>query len=210
MTVTDVTPQKKNTSRVNVFADGKYLFSMDEVDAVNLGIKKGAELTEDELALCLKYSGVAKAKDKALDIISHKAVTRKMLFDLLLQKGFSAEDITDVCDELENLGYIDDYAFAQLFMEYAEQKMWGTRKIRYELMQKGVSADIAEDVLSEFELPTPEKLAGSIIAKYGASDLSDIKVRQKITRYYAARGFDFDIIKSALSISKGMDNSDDE
>lgn len=200
MKVTDIQVQKNNSQRVSVFVDGKYSFSLDGVDAVVMGIKIGRELTDGDIEDCLFKSQYAKAKDKAIGIISQKSVSRKMLEDLLLKKGYDGIVIEKVCEELEELGYIDDYAYASLFAEYAYEKVWGERKIRYELSLRGIDAYTAEDVLGSAKKISAEELAEHIMSKYSRNDLSDIKSKQKIQRYFASRGFDFGIINSAINI----------
>ena len=53
-----------------------------------------------------------------------------MVEDLMIEKGFDKEISDAVCAELEELGYIDDYAYATLFVEYALEKNWGKRNYR--------------------------------------------------------------------------------
>jgi len=200
MKVTDVQPQKNDSSKVSVFIDGDYAFSLDEVDALVMGIKPGLEVEREKLGEMVFASKFAKAKNTALKLISRKTVCRKMVVDLLLEKGFD-EEITDaVCTEFESLGYIDDYNYASLFLEYAMEKMWGERKIRYELSNKGISKDIIEEVLSEATFVDSESLSKIIIEKYRGLDFTDIKVKQKIQRFFVLRGFDFSDINEAINI----------
>ena len=206
MKITEVSPQKNNPQRVNVYADGEYVFSLDDVDALVMGIKPGKEITDKELRNCLFESQFGKAKAKALDMLSHKSLTSKMLSDELLKKGYDEAVITEVINEFQSLGYIDDMNFAMLYLEYCASKLWGEKKIRYELLQKGVDANIIEDALASFELPGADDLAELIKRKYSGEDLSDYKVKQKIMRFFASRGFDFDIVEKAL---KRTDLSDD-
>ena len=65
MKITEVSPQKNNPSRVSVYADGRYIFSLDDVDAVVLGIKPGREIDDNELHNLLFESQFGKAKAKA-------------------------------------------------------------------------------------------------------------------------------------------------
>ena len=49
MKITDVVPQKNNKNRVTVFVDGEYAFSLDRADALRLGVKVDAEITEKDI-----------------------------------------------------------------------------------------------------------------------------------------------------------------
>ena len=198
MKVTDITRQKHNTTRVSVYLEGKYSFSLDEVDAYRLGIKIGAELTEADVERCNLESNLSKAISKAADILSRKPATEKEICDKLAEKGYDELVISAAVHELTELGYINDYDYACLYMEYAEEKCYGIKKIRYELENKGVDPYIIEDVLAERESTNSDSLADRIYAKYGKVDMHDIKVKQRVGRYLAARGFEFSEINDAI------------
>lgn len=200
MKITEVSPQKNNPSRVSVYSEGRYLLSLDDVDAVVLGIKPGREINETELHNLLYESQFGKAKAKALEILSRKNVSAKLLSDALLQKGYDEAVVCEVINEFTELGYVDDFNYAMLFMEHAAEKLWGPKKIAYELSQKGVDSNTVEDALYEASLPGAEEIAGCIAQKYSGEDVSDYKVKQKIVRFFASRGFDFPVINEAINL----------
>ena len=49
MIITNLKQGVKNPNRVNVFVDGKYSFSLDMAQVVDLGVKVGKEISEEEL-----------------------------------------------------------------------------------------------------------------------------------------------------------------
>ena len=209
MKVTDETPQNNNNHRVSVFVDNEYAFSLDETDAVFLKIKPGRELTDADVRRCVLECNYTKARDKALEILSRKPLSSSELEDKLGKKGYDEEIVDSVISELENLGYIDDYDYARLFLEHCKQKLWGKKKIRYEMKQKGLDSSIIEEILSEFDDDDGvDDMKETIISKYGTQDLCDVKVKAKITRYFASRGFDFSLIDRALK--KAIEVMDDE
>lgn len=208
MRVTDVQPQKNDSSKVSVFIDGEYAFSLDEVDALVMGIKPGIEVEREKLGEMVFASKFAKAKNVALKLISRKSVCHKMVEDLLFEKGFDKEITAAVCSELESLGYIDDYNYASLFVEYALEKMWGERKIRYELGVKGISKEITDEILSETSAIDVSTLSNIILEKYRGLDFEDIKTKQKIQRFFISRGFDYSRINEAINVC--ITNKDEE
>ena len=198
MKVTDITQQKHNKSRVSVYLDGKYAFSLDEVDAYRLKIKIGATLTEEDVQKCNLESNLSKAIAKAADILSRKPATRHEIVLKLREKGYDDAVISVAVGELEELGYINDYDYACLYMDYAAEKCYGEKKIRYELANKGVDPYIIEDVLAEKSCPDSESLAELIYNKYGSVDMQDIKVKQRVSRFLLSRGFDFSAVNDAI------------
>ncbi len=200
MKITEVSSQKNNPDRVNVYCDGEYILSLDAVDAVVLGIKPGREIGEKELGNLVFESQFGKAKAKALNILSRKNVTARMLADELSAKNYEEAVVCEVINELETLGYIDDYSYAVMYMEQAAEKLWGKKKIVYELSQKGVDINTIDDALEEAELPGADELSECIAQKYGGEDVEDYKTKQRIVRFFASRGFDFSTINDAINL----------
>ncbi len=199
MKITDITVQKKNKNRVSVYADDEYAFSLDGADALRLGVKIGAEITEEDIKTYNIESNLSKAKAKAFDIVSRKSVTEKQLREKLAEKGY---DI-DICDEvvrtLQEYNYINDADYAENFIEYAVSKGWGKKKISFELERRGVERAIVSDVLSTFEDSPEDRIYDILCVKFADADMSDYKQIQKIIRFFASRGFEFDSIKGAIS-----------
>lgn len=199
MKITQVSPQKSNNLRVNVFVDGVYSFSLDAADAALKGIKPGKELSEKNIKNLVMDSEFTKARDAALGILSRKAISSKALGDKLLEKGYNSLVVAEAINELSDLGYIDDENYARMFLEYCLEKMWGKKKIRYEMKIKGLDDEIIEDVLSSYEDDSQiEAMVELIKTKYSGLDLSDVKNKAKIIRFFASRGFDFSKIDIAI------------
>ena len=198
MKITEVSVQKNNPLRVNVFVDGEYSFSLDDVDAVTMGIKPGREISWEEIRNCMYESQFGKLRSKALDMLSRKSMTAHMLYEKLSEDYSDEVVVRQVIADLEDMGYIDDMNFASLFMEYAFSKMWGEKKVRYELKQKGVDANIIEDAICTFKLPAEDEIEELIRQKYSGEDLTDFKTKQRIIRFFASRGFDYSMVESVL------------
>ena len=197
MKVTSTEPQKNNKHRISVFVDNEYAFSLDETDAFFHKIKPGREITQKEIENLTMEGNYTKARDKALDILSRKSVSEKELSDKLYEKGYDKAVVTEVIGEMKTLGYVDDFEYAKLFLEHCRMKMWGHKKISYEMKMKGISEDIIREVLSECDFhDDTDEVCNAVISKYGKADLKDIKTRAKITRYLASRGYDFSFIDS--------------
>ncbi|MBE7030310.1 MAG: hypothetical protein E7409_02650 [Ruminococcaceae bacterium] len=199
MVITDVQAQKRNPQRVSVYVDNAYAFSLDGTDFVRMGLKIGKALTEQEIRTCLLESDLSKARAKALDILSRRMICERELRRKLAEKGHDQMIIDVAMDELTALGYIDDYAYAVQFIENARIcKSQGMRRIRYDLAQKGVDGEVIRQAAEQFQPPTGEEIAELIQNRYGDEDLTDRKIRDKITRYLAGKGYDFSQISEGL------------
>ncbi len=199
--ITEVSQQKNNPQRVNVYSEDGFLFSLDDVYALSMGIKAGRVLTPRETENLIMESQFGKARSKALDILSRKNITRHDL-EAKLKEDYDISVAVQVIAEMEDMGYIDDYAYTLLFLESASAKLWGRKKIEYELSLKGVDRNIIEDAMAEFALPSAEEIAEYIRVKYPDEDMSDTRTRQRVMRFFMSRGFDYSEINEAIKISK--------
>ncbi len=198
MKITDIVPQKHNKDRVSIFADGKYVFSMDRVDCVLNKLTIGVDITDEDVERLGTEANRSKAMAKAMDVLSRKAVTSRDMSDYLLKKGYDRDIAETVTCELMDLGYIDDEAYARMYVEYAAERHYGPSKIRYELGRHGVTSDIISLVLEESEDDCIEELARVVMSKYPDCDFDDMKQRQRVTRYLASRGYGFDVIGEVI------------
>ena len=165
-------------------------------------IKNGKELSEKEIKNLLMDSEFSKARDYALNVLSIKSISSADLSKKICLKGYDKIIADEVINELTELGYVDDVAYASLFLEYCAEKMWGKKKIRFEMKQKGLTDEIIESVLSFYsDDDCLETMAEVIISKYGHEDINDIKVKNKITRYFVSRGFDFSKADAAIRLA---------
>lgn len=91
-----------------------------------------------------------KARDCALRLLTRRDHSRAELQRKLVQKGFGKEAIEEVMARLTDAGYLDDCRFARRWSEaaLAAGRCFGPR-LRMELRQRGVPADIAEQTASE-------------------------------------------------------------
>lgn len=199
MKITDVVPQKRNKNRVSVFVDGEYSFSLDSADALRLGVKIDAEITEKDIEIYNLESNLSKAKEKAFDITARKLVTEKELRQKLCDKGYDKMICDIVIDMMCEYNYIDDYNYCTSFFEHAKSKGWGIMKIRSELRKKGVSDEILSEALEEFEDSPEDRIYEILERRFDADDLKDFKEKQRAVRFFASRGFGFDSINGAIS-----------
>jgi len=84
------------------------------------------------------------AKLAAFELLAMKAWSARELSRRLRRRGASAEIARAVVDELQTRGYVDDEAFARFWAETrARGRKVGSRRLRQELGQKGISRAVA-------------------------------------------------------------------
>lgn len=118
----------------------------------------------------------------------------------ILKQGFSAEEAEKMISYLIANKYIDDSRYARA---YAVDKVrfsgWGRMKVRMGLRAKGLTDSIISQALEYIpEKDYAEALEKVLMAKAKSLDLKDVKERQKLYRHLASRGFESQLIISAM------------
>ncbi len=213
MKITAITAQLQNPDRVNVSIDGKYRFSLDIAQVIELGVKVGREYDEAGLAELEAESQFGKLYARTLEYCLMRPHSSREVRDYLYRKtratkyrskktgelkeraGVSESITARVFDRLADKGYIDDEKFARYWAENRNQtKGASRRKLQAELRAKGIEAAIIDTALAESDRSDEDELA-KIIAKKRARYPDE----QKFMQYLARQGFSYDDIKTALS-----------
>ena len=82
MQITKVAPAAKTPGRYNVFVDGQYSFSLDELQLVQSGIHSGLEIGDEQLANFRNESEFGKNYIRAIDLISRRLRSEKEIREL--------------------------------------------------------------------------------------------------------------------------------
>jgi regulatory protein len=141
------------------------------------------------------------AKDYALRLLSVRDRSRKELEGRLHRKGFEVGDIQEVLSDLEAAGLIDDRQFSRAYVQAKAHRIWGPRRILFELHKKGVADRIAKQALEEaYDETLVKTKAISKISKLldQYSDLGRRERERKIYQYFARRGHGSEFIQEIL------------
>ncbi|MEB3058464.1 regulatory protein RecX [Parvimonas sp. D9] len=160
------------------------------------------DFSEDEILEMKYFSDIERAKSRAINYISGKLKTKYEVRLKLKENGFTEDVIDKVLDILEKEEYLNDKVYCEIFIEDKKKlNGYGKNKIKSLLIQKGISKNIFEDFLNEFEYD--EEFDNAL--KMGIKKLEllsneedNFKKKQKIINYLTYRGFGFDVINDVL------------
>ena len=194
--ITDIKQAVRNENRVNIYVNGKYAFSLDVVQVVDLKIKVGMEISEEELVKYKKASEFGKLYQRALEWVLIRPRSEKEVYDYLYRKVYEKKldksYINLIIERLKNKKYLDDTKFAEYYVENRFVKKGISRKrLKMELMKKGVAAEIIEQVLDG---RNDEEEILKIIAKKRAK-YDD----EKLTQYLCRQGFSYQLARSLVA-----------
>lgn len=119
----------------------------------------------------------------------------------LYAKGFNKKAAEKVIEVLKAKHILDDKSFARMWVESKMRSSpRGDLLFKKELLQKGVSREIIESVLSEKKGSEGEIIKELVYKKlHTLIDLPPEKVRKKLFDFLVRRGFSFDMIENVLN-----------
>ncbi|MBR7889786.1 recombination regulator RecX [Marinomonas sp. A79] len=137
--------------------------------------------------------------DHALSFLSHREHSTKELATKLKSKGHPEEDIAETIARLQEMNYLNDQRFAEIFVRSRISKPLGSKRIMQELGQKGINSDIAKQAIEEADADWFELAKQLKERRFGEDVVTDYKEKAKQFRYLQYRGFDFEQIQYATS-----------
>ncbi|MFA7627969.1 MAG: RecX family transcriptional regulator [Candidatus Dojkabacteria bacterium] len=211
MKVTQLSSQKKDPSRVNLYIDEEFFCGLSLDSVAKFELYKGRELEETELAEILVDELKNRFSQRAMSYISRAIKTeyqmRRYLKTLSIKKkGVWYKDVRDdqlqeIFDEiiakLKGYGYLDDEEFAfQFINSRIRSKPRGKRVLVSELMSKGVNKDLARKKVDELVEDEYDVLRSVYEKKY-KEDKITIRDNKKID-FLKRKGFNWDLIKQLI------------
>jgi regulatory protein len=135
----------------------------------------------------------------ATRMLSRREYTCKEIRQKLNKKGIHSEDADIVLEELIKNGYQSDERFAEHFTRFRASKGYGPKRIRLELKEKGVAAQLIEQGLEQAEVNWLERVAEVHEKKFKGQVADTWEEKNRQTRFLDYRGFTQEQIDSCIS-----------
>jgi len=138
----------------------------------------------------------------ALNLLARREYSQAELRTKLQQKFPEDEDeIETALERLIDTGLQNDERFAEAFLRTQIARSRGPIRIRHEARRKGIAEQI-NDLLEASDEDWYELAREAAERKLGRDDVTDPKVKARIARFLAYRGFDTDQTMNALDALK--------
>ncbi len=195
-TITAIDPQQRNQERVSVHLDGEFAFGLPLIESARLHV--GQVLSEAEITALRHIDDVARALDHAVKLLARRPYSTTEIRRNLQSKQFAPPTIDEALAKLEDLGYVDDRAFARYWIENREQfRPRGPRALAYELRQKGLPDALIREALADLDSGDSAYRTGADYARR-VRGLSQPEFRRKMGAYLGRRGFDYDTVRETV------------
>lgn len=148
----------------------------------------------------------------ALRLLAICMRTEQEISQRLQKKGFGADSTIKVILRLRELNYLDDSSYVESYIR-SRIKPTGRQRLKYELVRKGISPDLADEGLKstyseEEELKAAQRMAEKILRLQQRTNTNSEKVNisdetyrrnlQKIGAKLMARGFAYPIVLGVM------------
>jgi regulatory protein len=200
--ITQIEPQKHAEDRFSIYLDGAFAFGLDGEVILRHHLHEGDELSDGMIDDVLLTEERARAKKKALAMLSRFPRSVHDLRQRLLDGDFSERTVERVIRDYIRVGLLDDKAFARTYAQSRlSQRMVGKRLLKQELLHKGIDEETAETAVADsYGALSEEDLARQLAVKKLQQIGSGNKriLQRKLSEFLFRRGFDWDVINPIL------------
>ncbi|MDR1537695.1 MAG: recombination regulator RecX [Clostridiales bacterium] len=198
MMITALEPQRRKPKRWSVFLDGEFAFGIDEVDMLYYKLAVNSEITKERLDFLKESLLAAKARDRALAFLGHKARTRGEVESKLKEDGYPEDLIARTLELLTGYGYVDDLGYAREYIEQRSNAGYGFQQIRWNLEQKGIDAAVLEEAFEHSVAREEEAVLKALLSKTRGEVLTAPAKKMKLYEFLLRRGFPSELARAAM------------
>jgi len=204
---------KKGKSDVTIYFDNDSLLFLAVEVFLKSGLKKGDDISDDRFSLLIEQNKLFHIKQRAFRLLGRRQHSSSELRRKLWNKDYEQRLIDEVIEDLKKNGYLNDKEFIRAFVaEKSKAKNWSIKRIKGELIKRGVASKLIDEMLSELttvaDFESAMKLAKKKYEVLLKRNLEPKELRNKLSTYLFSKGFEYELTKEV--ISKLVKANDDE
>ena len=197
MELTSLEPRRKGLTQL--YLDGEPGPKLDTEVVLLARLQPGDVLSEEELQELVERSDARRAQEKALYLLEHRSHSKRELTEKIARTAASRQAAQAAADHLEEIGLVDDRAFAETYArELFQRKRYGARRVRQELARKGIDREIIDQVLALYEDQDPGEAISLVLERRYPQWRQDERVRRRAVAALQRLGYSYEQIRSAL------------
>lgn len=194
-----ISADKGKQNKIHISCDGEYTFTVDaEYWFSSPYYGKENIDNDDELTAFYEAVGSRCAFIAGLRFLSYRDHSAKELINKLVQKGHKREYSENAVEKLKEYGYVNDERYAKFLAEsLSERKGMNTRAIKSELLQKGISKEIADNIIESLDFDPILRIIDLLKTKYSRK-ISDEKGIKRTVASLQRLGYRWSDINAAF------------
>ena len=135
---------------------------------------------------------------KALRVLALREHSRLELAKKLASVSEDTSLIEQVLDKLAQSDYLNDQRYADMLVRSAVSRGYGPLKLAHLMRDKGITSELAKEVLQAAELDWQALAAQQRQKKFGDTLPTDWRERARQSRFLAGRGFYLETINAVF------------
>ena len=197
MHIKEVKPSQRKKGRFLVVLEDETILRVTEEELLRFGLRAGEALEGETLEALRKSARTSQVKARAAGMIGRRALSKSELQRRLVRGGAEESDARAAADWLEDIGAVDDPAYAAAVVRDYGRRGYGPAKVRQELQRRGVPRELWDEALEE--LPDSGDILDDLIRRRCRGDLSDPRELKRVSDGLMRRGFSWSQVRAALS-----------
>ena len=196
MRIVRIENSKHVQERVLVYLEEGEPLRVTSHELLQFGLYQGMDLSP-AVVIQLQASGKrSESRVKAARLASGRMLSRKELTDRLNRKGIGPDTAEETADWLEELGAVDDAAYAGVIARHYGGS-YGPGRVRQELQKRGIPRELWDDALAQ--LPDSAGAIDAFLQSKLKGKAPDRATLKKLSDALLRRGFSWQDIRPALN-----------
>lgn len=200
--------QALTKQKYRIFLDGESAFAVYKGELSRYHLEEGAvlppEVYEELVNRVLKKRGTL----RAMHILERTDKTEAQLRRKLEESEYPKEAVESAIAYVTSYGYLDDRRYAEHYIEWKKQGK-GKARLKMELVQKGISREIIEEVLESTDFGETREMIRQIILKKRKTDIPmNEKEKQRIYGFLMRKGFSSSDILAVMREEEWRNNTE--
>ena len=192
-----IQPSLHKKDRVLVYLTGGRLLRITPEELLRFDLRPGMDLAEDVLEELRRAAARSLTRQQAAEMAGRRMLSRKELSDRLVKKGTDPQVAEDTAQWLEELGAVDESAYAAAIARHYAAMGYGPGRVRQELQHRGVPRELWDDALAR--MPDPEEAIDRFLTAKLRGKTPDRATLQRLSAALQRRGFSWQDIRPALA-----------
>lgn len=200
--------QALTKQKYRIFLDGESAFAVYKGELSRYHLEEGAVLPPEVYEELVNRVLKKRATLRAMHILERTDKTEAQLRRKLEESEYPKEAVESAIAYVTSYGYLDDRRYAEHYIEWKKQGK-GKARLKMELVQKGISREIIEEVLELTDFGETREMIRQIILKKRKTDIPmNEKEKQRLYGFLMRKGFSSSDILAVMREEEWRNNTE--
>ena len=200
--------QALTKQKYRIFLDGESAFAVYKGELSRYHLEEGAVLPPEVYEELVNRVLKKRATLRAMHILERTDKTEAQLRRKLEESEYPKEAVESAIAYVTSYGYLDDRRYAEHYIEWKKQGK-GKARLKMELVQKGISREIIEEVLEATDFGETREMIRQIILKKRKTDIPmNEKEKQRLYGFLMRKGFSSSDILAVMREEEWRNNTE--